>query len=855
VTPERYRRVVALFEEAAPLAPAGRAALLAQACGEDAELRRAVEAMLEQDARRSLLHTGAGAAPARLAARLLEESAAPGAGAAPVPERIGPYRILGVLGAGAMGTVYRAEQQSPRREVALKTIHWWVLSPQAVERFRFEAQALAQLQHPGIPQVYAVSEDAEGVCFAMELVEGVPLREHASRLAGDVRGTLALLAEVADAVHHAHLRGLVHRDLKPDNLRVTPSGQPKVLDFGISLPVDVTGAAAAGVREVSGTLAYMSPEQLSPEGGIDIRADVYALGVIAYELLAGERPLRLEGLTLAEARERVRQGGVVPLGRRRAALRGDVEHIVARAMAPAREGRYGSAAELAEDLRRALRHEPVRAHPGGAGYRLGRLLRRHRLAAAAALALFLALSGGGATSFVLYRRAEAARAAEAQLREVAQGETERARREADKSAATVGFLEELLLQADPNRSLGKELSVREALDRAAERLAKGSLASQPEVEAAVRLTLGRAYQGLGAEEAAASQVLAAARLEEGGLLPQSEEASRALLALASLHERRGDFPEAREALSRLLARERALHPAGPHAHVVSALSVAGKVARESGDFPAGEAHFRAALADARALSAAGALPSEGLGEALRQLAVLLMQVGRYREAEGLLREGLALAEGCDGLEHPSVAAALHDLAYLYKEEERGAEARPLLARALAIRQRVFGPRHPQVAAVMTLQWAVAMDLGELGEAERLMEASMGILTGVYGPDAPQVTRENNGVARLRLLQGRYAEARDLAAATVVQHRKRYGDFHWVAGGATSLMAQALTGLGEHETAITLLRQVVATQQSQLGPHARGTRRALAALARAEAAAQKAAAQRDGPAKAQAAAAP
>ncbi|MCI0570897.1 MAG: serine/threonine-protein kinase [Myxococcaceae bacterium] len=828
MTPERSRQVVALFEEACALPMEERSAYLGARAGGDVELQRAVEAMLSQDERRSLLRTAEGAGPGLVA---LDALGPPGAER--MPERVGEYRILGVMGAGAMGTVYRAEQSQPRREVALKTIHWWVLSPAAVERFRFEAQALAQLQHPGIPQVYEVVEDVGHISFAMELVEGPSLSEYVAGLRGDVRRVLGLLAQVADAVHHAHLRGLVHRDLKPDNIRVTASGQPKVLDFGISLPLQASGAPTR-VGEVSGTLAYMAPEQLWPEGGLDIRADVYALGVIAYELLCGVRPFHLSGLSFEAARAHVRDARVVPLSERDARLAGDVSHLVARAMAKRREERYASAADFAEDVRRFLRHQPVAAHPGGTPYRLGRFVRRNRLAVAAGASIFLALAAGGGTSFALFRRAEAARAAEASQRAEAEAARDSAQREAAKSAATVDFLSQLLLEATPDRALGAQLTVRQALDRSAERLAAGSLAQQPEVEAAVRLTLGRAYSALGLEDLAGEQVLTAARMHAEGRLPGSEEAASVLRALASLKESRGEFPEARAATERCLALERALHR-GAHRDVARALLIAGKIARESGDFRAGEAHFREALDMARALATSGGYSRDELGDVLNQLGILLVNVGSYREAEALFRESLALSTAEHGAEHPEVASVLHNLAWMLKEEERGAEARPLLARALAIRQRVLEPRHPRVAIQLTLHWAIAMDLGELDEAERLMNESLGILIEVYGAEHPQVTLNRNGEARLRLLQGRYAEARAIAQATVDLHRKRYGDSHWVTAGATSLMAQAMLGLGEHVAARDLLRKVVAIQEAQLGPRARGTRRARVALERAEAA--------------------
>ena len=301
------------------------------------------------------------------------------------PDRIAGYTVEDVIGAGGMGVVYRARQSRPDRPVAIKLMRQAIGTPEAALRFAHEAEYLGRLQHPGIAQIIEAGAEGEGAdaraFIAMELVEGDPLDEY-SRKAGLGRTErLQLLARVAEAVHHAHLRGVIHRDLKPSNILVTADGQPKVIDFGVARVVERDGQAtlqtAAG--QLVGTLAYMSPEQV---GGyaeeIDLRIDVYALGVIAYELLGGRLPLDLGTASLVEAARIVREENPVRLGRIESGCRGDVEWIVARALEKDPDDRYQSAAALQRDIENFLAGDPIEARPLTALETLARLARRHK---------------------------------------------------------------------------------------------------------------------------------------------------------------------------------------------------------------------------------------------------------------------------------------------------------------------------------------------------------------------------------------------------------------------------------------------------------------------------------------------
>lgn len=308
--------------------------------------------------------------------------------------RLGDFLVLHAIGSGGMGIVYAAQQDRPRRTVAIKALRAGLRRREVMKRFELEAEVLGRLQHPGIAQVYAFHPGGRGTPahLVMELVNGPPITEYAQAHTLPYMARVELMADVCDAVQHAHDRGIIHRDLKPANVLVDEHGRPKVLDFGI--------ARATGLeRQIStihtlhgqlvGTLAYMSPEQLraNPDE-IDARADVYALGILLYRLLAGRLPIEIGDAPFAEAVRRVLDADPTPLGLTDADLRGPLEQVVHRAMARDHRARYGTAAALAADLRTYAAGRPVTT--SGASIRRRRLSPQARLVAATAAGAFLA---------------------------------------------------------------------------------------------------------------------------------------------------------------------------------------------------------------------------------------------------------------------------------------------------------------------------------------------------------------------------------------------------------------------------------------------------------------------------------
>jgi len=444
---DSHRRATELFGRALDLdlPPEEQRAFLERECDGDGGLAERVLALLARDRKSA----------SSLDRSALERLSPPAAAAGRMPERIGPYRILGLLGSGGMGLVYRVEQHSPRREIALKVIRGGLASLELVRRFEKEARVLGRLDHQGIARVYdaGVFDGPAGPepFVAMELVLGEPLLEFVKRNHLPPAERIELLARVCDAVAHAHDQGVVHRDLKPSNVLVKADGQPKVLDFGVALIV--RGEAEAATRQTSagelvGTLPYMSPEQLEGDPArVDERSDVYALGVMAFEVLTGRLPHHLDGLSVPAAARRVLESTAPRLGELDRALRGDLETIVGKALEKDHAQRYGSVRELSDDLRRYLRHEPVRAVLPSRIYYLRRFARRNPALTTSLVLGALLLVAGTVVSTCQARRAdlEARKALRAAERAALAGA--RVAAEHHDSAASRRFLESI----DPAR--------------------------------------------------------------------------------------------------------------------------------------------------------------------------------------------------------------------------------------------------------------------------------------------------------------------------------------------------------------------------------------------------------------------
>ena len=720
------------------------------------------------------------------------------AGSAPPPEtsagpqQLGDYTIVRVLGEGGMGTVYEAEQRSPRRAVALKVIRAGGLSREMLRRFEFESQVLGRLQHPGIAQVYeaGVLTPTAGAApipfFAMEFVRGASLTEYADRHELGTRGRLELIAKVADAVHHAHLKGVIHRDLKPANILVTEDGQPKVLDFGVARATDSDlqhATMRTDVGQIVGTIPYMSPEQTSGDSSeLDTRSDVYALGVITYELLAGKLPYDLHRKMPLEALRTIRESEPTRLSTLDRTLRGDVETIVGRALEKEKDRRYQSAEAFAADIRRYLRDEPIAARPASAWYQSVKFVRRHRGLVTGLAVAFALLVVGLVGTLLGLREAVAARHSADQRRDeaVAARESEVRQRQAaeqqrDKAKQIVEFLSELLRGVRPAAALGRDTTMlREMMDGAAARLDLGTLANSPEAEVTLRRTIGTVYADLGEFERA--QPMLDAALDRARHLPNGDDAHEAVrvqLDRAKLALRTGRPDEAEALGAEALARARATSPSD-EVLLGLALSTAGETALLREDLAASERFFREAAELYQRVSgpdhAATALANTNL-------AIVLHRLGRWAEAEQLGRAALRGTRANFPPGSLEVASVASNLATGLQNLRKYEEADALFQEALTIRRRVFPPGHQVMAQALFNLGFVKVRRGENDAATALLDEAIRAYEQLDGPDCNAVLKCRATLARVERTYDPAKAERTLVAVIAAQRRANpTGDF-------------------------------------------------------------------------------
>jgi serine/threonine protein kinase/tetratricopeptide (TPR) repeat protein len=811
VAAARHSRISELFLHAVELDEPARSAWLMEACGDDASLRAEVEALLRRDATAAAVDRPvAGAvhlaalAPATMASSLGDSSHEISAG---IPAQIGPFEVLGVLGRGGMGTVYRVRQRRPDRIVALKVMSggWW--SPALLRRFEFEVQFQARLQHPGIAQVYeSGTAEVGGVAmpyFAMELVEGPRLTDFAAQRRLGLRERIELLAQVCDAVHHAHQRGVIHRDLKPGNIVVTASGQPKVLDFGVARVMDGDEAPATTAHtqtgELLGTRPYMSPEQVTGRSDeIDTRTDVYSLGVIAFELLSGRPPLEMPASVPAAVR-RICEDEPPRLGTIARALRGDLETIVAKALEKAREQRYASVADFAADLRRYLNHEPIFARPASVTDQLVKFARRNRaLVGGAALTAGALVLGIFGTTYGLLRARSERDAA------VAARESEHeARRVAERQASIAQAVNELLLRmfdsADPLGDSGEstsELTVRALLERESARL-DSALHDHPLVEASVRNTIGIAFKNLAQYDEAERHLRRALELFERFADSDPAHVARAERELGSLLVYRGDAQEGICYFERGLAREREI--SGP-----ASLTTATAEARlawsyvETGEVAQAEILLR------RAMQSLEAGEPEQTCEALVGVYNNIARIHRFRgqndDALTWYDEAAALLRARHGEFHPTMAAIYCNTGLIYAERKEFDEAERRYALAMRLREKAYGPDHPRVADIHANIAVLMAERGRPDEAIEHQQRALRIQEAALSPDHPDCLLARANLAAFLREAGHFEEAVQRWRDLVDTYARVYGPSHWRVDYGQCALARALIDCGRIEEA-------------------------------------------------------
>lgn len=732
-------RTRALFEAAAALQGEPRRRLLDAARSLAPTVASEVESLLEFHSHESaILDRALPDAAARLTTVLDEPR--------PHPKQIGRYTITRELGHGGMGVVYEATQDFPKRTVALKVIRPELVGPSLLRRFEHEAEALASVQHPAIAQLFEAGHDAailqDGshggrVAFiAMELVTGRPLTEAAREL--PLRERIGLAARVCEAVEHAHRRGVIHRDLKPGNILVDESGQPKVLDFGIAKLADQTrhGTIETHAGQIVGTVGYMSPEQLAGDvRALDLRCDVYALGVLLYECLAGRPPFNLKGLSVVQAAAAVREREPTPLGRHAPQFRGDLEAIAAKALEKTPERRYSSAGELAQDLRRHLNHEPVSARPLTALYHAGKFAARHRGLVASLATVMLALAGGAA-GFAWQARI--------------------ARTEAAEADRTRAFLSQLLEYATPEVAQGRTLSMRDGIDRAEKSLESADDMS-PKARASLHDMLGRIYVSLYEHQKALHHYDACAAYMEEKYGPESREAIHARMLTIWPLTAVGRTKEAWALTNRLLPIARARLGEADEDTVDLYSSLAVCACEEVG--LSKEEVLRHQRTSCEKTAAHYGHDSVEADRERMNYGVTLMRDGEIDASLPILAECLRWRRATLGEAHPSVLVALNNYGAALSKAQRLPEAITIFEQSLASAERVHGlSAKPTAYRRRDLADGYAQ-AGRFSEAEKLMRRQCELLIPTLGPTEDTVRDSRGLLIGAIIAQGKTAEAR------------------------------------------------------------------------------------------------
>ncbi len=779
------------------------------------------------------------------AAGVGRDAAAPLAAQEVMPERVGDYAILGKLGQGGMGVVYEARQDDPPRVVALKVIRGGRFVDEArVRMFQREVETLARLSHPNIGAIYASGRTEDGQhYFAMELVQGATLDRYlagrpAPEAPGELEHRLRLFSSIASAVHYAHQRGVIHRDLKPSNIVVSEAAESvsrgsspsasaaglplvKILDFGLARITDedmVAASIATEVGVIKGTLPYMSPEQARGDAAaIDVRTDVYALGVLLYEMVSGKKPYDVVGASLLEAvrvicEEPPRSLSGEWTGRR--ALDLDVETIARKALAKEPERRYDSAAALVDDVQRFLMSQPIMARPPSAAYQLKKFTQRHRpMVAGAALAL-AALVVGAVVSTALYLRAEK--------------EAERARVEAATAEQVSTFLRSMLEGVGPSVAQGRDTTLlKEILERANTRVEE-ELEGEPVIEAHIRSTIGVVYYEINDFENTERQFTRALEIYRELHGEEHADVAQSYFNLGLFEQKRDNVEKAEQLITQAIDLSRVVN--GEHHEKTAQFTThLGNALLSQGRFEDALPHLMAAVESLRGLPGDNAVE---VGIALNTLGIAYHQLSRYDEARPLYEEALALHRKALGDKHPYVVTDLANLAYLAKYEGDLAAAGARFKEALALRREIAPEGDPETLQILTGLGGVLKDAGRYDESEALFLEGLAMSKRIYGETSESVIRQMKGLGDFYETTGQPRRALAMVEEAIAVFRASYGEERPYYATLLNSLGLARSSLGEARGAVAALEESHALSTKLYGAEAPDATLALINLARA-----------------------
>ena len=811
-TNDRFRRVDALFDAVLDLPTTDQAAFIERACGDDATLRAEVVQLLRAHHRSGSILD----APAAQLSPLLLDGA--GALADPIPDRIGPFRVVRAIGEGGMGQVFlgeRADGQFEQR-VALKVIRHPV--PGLVRRFLEERRILALLEHPHIARLVDGGITSDGLpYFAMEFVDGEPIDRYCDARNLSLDDRLMLFERVCDVVSYAHQHLIIHRDLKPANILVRSDGEVKLLDFGIAKLLDAPGGQPR-LDETRTGFRVMTPDVAAPEQvlgrPVSTATDVYALGVLLYALITGERPYDVRGKSPAEI-ERIVCDQIPPAPSLRAPaalrrrLRGDLDLIVMTALQKQEERRYQSPAALALDLRRFRGGEAILARPDSARYRLGKFIVRHRTSVTVVGLLAATVAAGATRERVLRNRAEVA---------------------ARKAKEVESFLIGVFDVADPlgwSEADRGAVSARDLLDRGARRI-DSTLVSEPEVQADLRAVLGRVYTNLGLY--ARATPLLERSLEQRRTLRGSEDSSVAttmdLLGTALAEQDRQD--EGERLLRGALERRRRLFGDTSDATAQSMEHLA-TLLEGRAQYAAADSLHRGVLAIKQSLFGDSSVE---VANSLNNVALVRYEMSKYDEAEPLYRRALAIQLRRLGEQHALTAATMHNLAQTLQSGGKLEEAERYYRRSLAAKRATLGDAHPSVTiGLNNLGLFLALQRGQLEEGEALVRQAVTLDRKTFGDRHTYVAEGLRNLGIILRMKGRFVQADSVIREAIVIDRALLAEPHEKIANLYGQLAQVRYQLGDSTEAIRLMRESLSQFRTLLGESHLSTLITTANLAR------------------------
>jgi serine/threonine-protein kinase len=773
-----WDRIAVAFQSLVGLPAAERAAGLDRACGTNAALRQRLEAMLAADGDGSHpLDTSVAVAAAHLIG-----------GASDAPRRIGPYQLDRLIGEGGSAVVYLATRPDVGHQIAIKILRDAWLSPARRERFLGEQRTLAQLSHPSIAHFHDADLLPDGTPWlAMEYVAGVPLTDFCARRQLDVPNRLRLIRAVAEAVQYAHRHAVIHRDLKPSNILVNDDGQVKLVDFGIAKhleTIDETEPTRTGLRML--TPAYAAPEQLG-RSGVGTHTDVYALGVVLYQVLTGQLPFDLtdrtpeEAVALVTGRPPPPPSTLAGAGQRRAVW-SELDVLCATAMHADPLRRYRDMDGFIRDIDHFLAGEPLEARPDSVTYRAGKFARRHAGAVAAAAVAVLAL-----VTVVTFYTVRLRQARDAALEEASRAE--RAQR----------FTQNLFEGGDATAAPAETLRVLTLLDRGLQEAR--SLERDPRTQAELFLTLGAIYQKLGALDRADTLLTSSVEQRRRLAGPSDPSVAAGLVALGLLRMDQARYDEAENLVREAIAIDDSAE-AGSAGSRAAELTALGRILEARGDYPAA----LGTLTEAVRLHALADTSSADYVAALTELANTNFYAGQYDRSDSLNRIVLAMDQQRRGPRHPAVAEDLINLGATEFERGKYPEAETFYRQALDITTGWYGENHFATAANLTMLGRALVREEKWDEATATLGRALVIRERVFGPMHPNVASTLNELGTIELRRERYPEAERYYQRALAIYRTTYQGRHYLIGIALSNIGSVRLGQKDNVGAEQVFRE-------------------------------------------------